>query len=202
VVRRPVFDVSRTHADMCEPNGFVAGTMILAFGTFWTLESLAGADVWPLADWSLVGLVAFYLCGGLVLYMMPPAIRRRQAAPSAPRHCGRISRKPPRGFINSGRKGTALLPTPGRRGASRQVRDIHSSLPPPRVAAIRFRGCRGRMASWDGFQLSEYGTHASMAICAATGRSGKLGTCLSRPGSSAKWNGGCCANTHVGSDGA
>ena len=46
---------------------FVVGTMILAFGTFWTLESLAGADVWPLADWSLVGLVAFYLCGGLVL---------------------------------------------------------------------------------------------------------------------------------------
>jgi Ca2+/H+ antiporter, TMEM165/GDT1 family len=49
------------------PIRFVVGTMILTWGTFWTLGSLAGADVWPLADWSLVGLVAVYRCGGLVV---------------------------------------------------------------------------------------------------------------------------------------
>ena len=49
---------------------FVVGTMILAFGTFWTLEAVGGADAWPLSDWSLLGLVAFYFGGGLVLSML------------------------------------------------------------------------------------------------------------------------------------
>lgn len=44
---------------------FVVGTMILAFGTFWTLESLGGAGIRPLSDWRLLGLVTFYFCGGL-----------------------------------------------------------------------------------------------------------------------------------------
>jgi uncharacterized membrane protein len=42
---------------------FVVGAMILSFGTYWTLEAMAG-DVWPLGDWSLLILDAFYLVGG------------------------------------------------------------------------------------------------------------------------------------------
>ncbi|WP_097459430.1 COG4280 domain-containing protein [Mangrovitalea sediminis] len=46
---------------------FVVGAMIVAFGTFWTLEALAGDAAWPMGDWSLLALVAFYLVGGLGL---------------------------------------------------------------------------------------------------------------------------------------
>ncbi|MCW3475416.1 COG4280 domain-containing protein [Limobrevibacterium gyesilva] len=52
---------------------FVVGAMIVAFGTFWTLEAMGGAAAWPLGDWSLVGLVLFYLLGGLLLAV---ALRR------------------------------------------------------------------------------------------------------------------------------
>jgi uncharacterized membrane protein len=45
---------------------FVVGAMICSFGTFWTLEALAG-DVWPGGDWSLVGLALFFLAGGQAL---------------------------------------------------------------------------------------------------------------------------------------
>jgi len=46
---------------------FAVGAMIVSFGTFWTLESLGGPTVWPGGDWSLLGLVIFYLGGGVVL---------------------------------------------------------------------------------------------------------------------------------------
>ena len=47
---------------------FAVGSMITAFGTFWTLEGIGGgAAVWPWGDWSLPGLAAFYALGGLVL---------------------------------------------------------------------------------------------------------------------------------------
>lgn len=46
---------------------FAVGVMIVSFGTFWTLESLGGPTVWPGGDWSLLGLLAFYACGGMVL---------------------------------------------------------------------------------------------------------------------------------------
>jgi len=52
---------------------FVVGAMIVSFGTFWTLEALAG-DVWPLGDWSLLVLAVFYLAGGQALV---PLVRRR-----------------------------------------------------------------------------------------------------------------------------
>jgi uncharacterized membrane protein len=45
---------------------FVVGAMIVSFGTFWTLEAMAG-DVWPLGDWSLAVLAAFFLAGGQAL---------------------------------------------------------------------------------------------------------------------------------------
>jgi uncharacterized membrane protein len=45
---------------------FAVGGMIVAFGTYWTLEALAG-DVWPLGDWSVVALAAFFLLGGYVI---------------------------------------------------------------------------------------------------------------------------------------
>jgi uncharacterized membrane protein len=45
---------------------FMVGAMIVSFGTFWTLEALAG-DVWPAGDWSLLALEAFYLAGGQAL---------------------------------------------------------------------------------------------------------------------------------------
>jgi uncharacterized membrane protein len=55
---------------------FVVGAMIVSFGTFWTLEALAG-PVWPLGDWSLLVLAAVYLAGGQALV---PMTRRRRLA--------------------------------------------------------------------------------------------------------------------------
>jgi uncharacterized membrane protein len=46
---------------------FAVGAMIVSFGTFWTLESVGGPEVWPGADWSLLGLVIFYAGGGMLL---------------------------------------------------------------------------------------------------------------------------------------
>jgi uncharacterized membrane protein len=45
---------------------FVVGAMIVSFGTFWTLEALAG-DVWPFGDWSILLLAIFFLAGGQAL---------------------------------------------------------------------------------------------------------------------------------------
>jgi uncharacterized membrane protein len=55
---------------------FVVGGMIVSFGTFWTLEALAG-PVWPLGDWSLLVLAAFFLAGGQALV---PMVRQRRLA--------------------------------------------------------------------------------------------------------------------------
>jgi uncharacterized membrane protein len=49
---------------------FLVGSMITAFGTFWTLEAVGGAVAWPWGDWSLFGLAAFYACGGLALTVL------------------------------------------------------------------------------------------------------------------------------------
>jgi uncharacterized membrane protein len=57
---------------------FIVGSMIVSFGTFWTLESLAG-EIWPLGDWSLLGLEAFFLLGGQVLV---PLVRGRRTRPA------------------------------------------------------------------------------------------------------------------------
>jgi uncharacterized membrane protein len=46
---------------------FAVGTMITAFGSFWTLEAVGGSAAWPWGDWSLLGLAAFYALGGLAL---------------------------------------------------------------------------------------------------------------------------------------
>jgi uncharacterized membrane protein len=46
---------------------FTVGTMITAFGSFWSLEAVAGSAAWPWGDWSLIGLAAFYALGGLAL---------------------------------------------------------------------------------------------------------------------------------------
>jgi Ca2+/H+ antiporter, TMEM165/GDT1 family len=54
---------------------FAVGTMIVSFGTFWTLEALGGPTVWPAGDWSLPGLVIFYGGGGAIL----AALLRRPA---------------------------------------------------------------------------------------------------------------------------
>jgi uncharacterized membrane protein len=45
---------------------FVVGAIIVSFGSFWMLESLAG-DVWPMGDWSLLAIAGFYLLGGQAL---------------------------------------------------------------------------------------------------------------------------------------
>jgi Ca2+/H+ antiporter, TMEM165/GDT1 family len=58
---------------------FVVGAMIVTFGTFWTLEALGGEVAWPLGDWSLLALVAFYLLGGLSIASILHR-RRAQAA--------------------------------------------------------------------------------------------------------------------------
>lgn len=45
---------------------FLVGGMLVAFGTFWTLEPFA-PDAWGLGDASLLALAAFYLAGGALL---------------------------------------------------------------------------------------------------------------------------------------
>jgi uncharacterized membrane protein len=57
----------------------LTGATIASFGTFWTLESLAG-NVWPLGDWSLLALFAFYGLSGQVLLLMG---RRRSSRAEA-----------------------------------------------------------------------------------------------------------------------
>lgn len=54
---------------------FLVGAMIVAFGTFWTLEAMA-PGVWPLGDGCLPALAAFFLLGGLALV---PVFRMRPA---------------------------------------------------------------------------------------------------------------------------
>ena len=49
---------------------FAVGTMITAFGTFWTLEAVSDGTAWLWGDWSLLGLAAFYALGGLALMTM------------------------------------------------------------------------------------------------------------------------------------
>ena len=56
---------------------FGVGAMIVSFGTFWTLEALAGGSAWPWGDWSLPLLVGFYLLGGLAVTAV---LRQRRAA--------------------------------------------------------------------------------------------------------------------------
>ena len=53
---------------------FIVGSMIVSFGTFWTLEAMA-RDVWPLVDWSLLALETFFLIGGQALV---PLLRGRR----------------------------------------------------------------------------------------------------------------------------
>jgi uncharacterized membrane protein len=72
MIRRPLRQVPENAIK------FVVGGMIVAFGSFWTLEALAG-DVWPLGDLSVLVLAAFYLFGGLVLV---PVIRGRRGLPA------------------------------------------------------------------------------------------------------------------------
>jgi uncharacterized membrane protein len=59
---------------------FVVGSMITAFGTYWTFEAVGGAAAWPWGDWSLLGLAAFYALGGLGLIGL---IRRSRPARAA-----------------------------------------------------------------------------------------------------------------------
>ncbi|MFI4988222.1 MAG: hypothetical protein ACHQF3_12350 [Alphaproteobacteria bacterium] len=58
----------------------VVGAMIVAFGTFWTLEAIGGAAAWPWGEWSLPALAAFYLLGALA---MAASLRRRRAGEAA-----------------------------------------------------------------------------------------------------------------------
>ena len=44
---------------------FTVGAMILAFGTYWTMEGIGGGGIWPLSDWTLLLLGLFYGLAGL-----------------------------------------------------------------------------------------------------------------------------------------
>lgn len=46
---------------------FVVGAMIVSFGTYWTMEGIGGAEMWPYSDWTLLMLAAFYLAAGLLV---------------------------------------------------------------------------------------------------------------------------------------
>ena len=58
---------------------FTVGAMIVAFGTYWTLEGIGGPEVWPLSDWTLPILGAFYLAAGLGISMTMRALMRKEA---------------------------------------------------------------------------------------------------------------------------
>jgi len=59
---------------------FTVGAMIVAFGTYWTMEGIGGPDTWPLSDWTLPILGAFYLLVGLaVATAMRTRVRRKIA---------------------------------------------------------------------------------------------------------------------------
>jgi uncharacterized membrane protein len=58
---------------------YVVGAMIVSFGTYWTVEALAG-PVWPLGDWSLLLLAAFFLAGGQALVPLMRQSRQRISA--------------------------------------------------------------------------------------------------------------------------
>lgn len=58
---------------------FLVGAMVVAFGTFWTLEAMA-PGAWPFGDWCLPLLGVFYLAGGLLLVRVLRSGRRRAAA--------------------------------------------------------------------------------------------------------------------------
>ncbi len=60
---------------------FAVGAMLVAFGTFWTLESLGGGAAWPIGDWALPVLGGFYLLGGLVLARLLAMPQRRRTVP-------------------------------------------------------------------------------------------------------------------------
>lgn len=53
---------------------FVVGAMIVSFGTYWTMEGIGGAEIWPYADWTLLMLGGFYLVAGFVV----ATVMRRQ----------------------------------------------------------------------------------------------------------------------------
>ncbi|MDR5726748.1 MAG: hypothetical protein RB191_04685 [Terriglobia bacterium] len=57
---------------------FVVGAMIVSFGSFWTLESMS-RGIWPMGDWALPMLFAFYLLGGLAIAATLRARRIREA---------------------------------------------------------------------------------------------------------------------------
>ncbi len=59
---------------------FTVGAMIVAFGTYWTMEGIGGAGVWPWSDWTLLLLGAFYLLAGLAVAMVLRMRLRREAA--------------------------------------------------------------------------------------------------------------------------
>ncbi|MBU6296982.1 MAG: hypothetical protein KGJ79_13975 [Alphaproteobacteria bacterium] len=58
---------------------FLVGTMIVSFGTYWTLESIGGEGIWPFGDWALLILFVFYLLGGLSIAMAMRTGRRKEA---------------------------------------------------------------------------------------------------------------------------
>ena len=59
---------------------FAVGAMIVAFGTYWTMEGIGGPEVWPLADWTLLLLGGFYLAAGLAVATAMRTRVRREAA--------------------------------------------------------------------------------------------------------------------------
>jgi len=56
---------------------FTVGAMIVAFGTYWTMEGIGGPEIWSLSDWTLPILGAFYLLAGLAIAtLMRTRVRR------------------------------------------------------------------------------------------------------------------------------
>lgn len=58
---------------------FTVLAMIVAYGTYWTMEGIGRPEVWPLSDRTLLILVAFYLDAGLAVATAMRTWVRREA---------------------------------------------------------------------------------------------------------------------------
>lgn len=59
----------------------LVSAMIVAVGTFWSLEALGGTNTWPLGDWSLPVLAEVYLLGSIMVAWL---LRSRRSGESMP----------------------------------------------------------------------------------------------------------------------
>ena len=59
---------------------FTVGAILVAFGTYWTMEGAGGPAIWPWSEWTLPVLGVFYLLAGLAIAMVMRMRVRQEVA--------------------------------------------------------------------------------------------------------------------------